>query len=179
MLFYQVQGLVIDGFGDDLQAVALADLGKNLQPLEAQALKGIRRGARLISARAEEADTGAMHALRNGKRLLPALNRAGAGNDGQFSSADAYLAALWGREAYDRVVLLHITAHQLVRLADLDDLLHSGHLFQPDFHQALVAGNADSGSLRSGNAVRPQPVRLNLFAYGAYLFFRGLRLHHN
>src|SRR5579859_4553247 len=117
-----------------------------------------------------------MHAFGHSKSLFAALDGTRTGNDGQFGSADRSFP-IW--EAYDSVILLYIAAHQLVGLADGNDFLHAGHLIQANFHHALVAGDADGGALRSGNAVRPQPVSLDFFTYGAHLLFSGLRLHDN
>ena len=48
VLIDQVERFVIDGFGDDEQAEAVADFGHDLQTFFAQALEGIRRGARFV-----------------------------------------------------------------------------------------------------------------------------------
>ena len=55
VFFDQIEGFVVDGFGDDAQAVLFANLGQNLQAVIAEALKAVRRSARLVGAAAEEA----------------------------------------------------------------------------------------------------------------------------
>ena len=79
----QAQGFVVDGFGDDPQAEFVPDFGHDLQRFKAQALECIGRSARLVSAAAEELRAGCGHLLGDSERLLAALDRAGAGDDGQ------------------------------------------------------------------------------------------------
>jgi hypothetical protein len=50
----QVERLVVERFGNDAQAEAVADLGHDAQRLKAQALKCVGRGAGLERAAAEE-----------------------------------------------------------------------------------------------------------------------------
>ena len=83
VLVDQVERFVIHRFGDDQQAEAVADFGHDLQPLFAEPLERIRRGARLEGAAAEELGSGAGHALGDGEGLLAALDGARAGDDGQ------------------------------------------------------------------------------------------------
>ena len=73
-----------------------------------------------------------------------------------------------------------VAAHQLVRLADANEFLNALHLIQRawlDF--AAVSGDADGSTLRSRHGVSAVSQFLDLLANGAYLLFRGLRLHHN
>ena len=73
-----------------------------------------------------------------------------------------------------------VAADQLVGLADADQFLHARHLVQRaglDF--ATVSGNADGGALRARHGVGAVAQFLDLLANGAYLLFRGLRLHHD
>ena len=89
----QFEGLVVDGFGDDAQAEAIADLGHDLESFDAEALKGIRRGARLVGAAAEKLRAGGGHLLGDGEGLLAALDGAGTGDDGQVAAADGGVGA--------------------------------------------------------------------------------------
>ena len=84
----QVEGFVVDGFGDDAQAEAVADLGHDAQRFEAQALKGVGRGAGLVGAAAEELRAGGGDLLGDGEGLFAAFDGAGAGDDGQVAAAD-------------------------------------------------------------------------------------------
>ena len=84
------------------------------------------------------------------------------------------------RKSYDRVFRFDVAADQFVGLADADQFLHAGHLVQRaglDF--AAVSGDADGGALRAGHGMGAVSQFLDLLANGAYLLFRGLRLHHN
>ena len=49
----EVERFVVDGFGDDAETELLANLGKNFQAGETEALKRVRRGAGLVGAAAE------------------------------------------------------------------------------------------------------------------------------
>jgi len=89
----------------------------------------------------------------NRKSLFAGFNRAWAGDNPQIAIAKAAVTA---GEPYDRIFFLGITAYQLIRLADLYDFLHAGHLIQRALlHGPLVAGNANGRALRPGNGVRP------------------------
>jgi hypothetical protein len=47
------------------------------------------------------------------------------------------------------------------------------------FDFAPVSGNSDGGALRARHGMGPVAQFLDLFANGADLLFRGLRLHHD
>ena len=171
----QVERFVIDGFGDDEQAEAVADLGHDLQPFFAQTLERIGRGARLVGASAEELGSGAGDALGNGEGLVAALDGAGAGDDGEVGAADG--DGEFGK-LDDRVVGLGVAADKFVGLGDADDFLHARHFFErPGFDLALVAGDADGGALRAGHGVGAVSERFDFLADGADLLFGGLRSH--
>ena len=59
LLVDQFQRFVVDGFGDDAHSEVVADFGHDLQGFDAEALKCVGRGARLVGAAAEELRTGA------------------------------------------------------------------------------------------------------------------------
>ena len=88
VLVDQVERFVIDGFGDDEQAEAVADFGHDLQTFFAQALKRIRRGARFVGAAAEELGSGTGDALGDFEGLIASLNAARAGDDGEVGASD-------------------------------------------------------------------------------------------
>jgi hypothetical protein len=84
ILVDQVERFVIDGFGHDKQAEAVADFRHDLQSFFAQSLKRIGRGARFVGAAAEELGSGAT-ATRSA--IVNACSRLsmphGPSNDGQ------------------------------------------------------------------------------------------------
>ena len=145
-------GEAISRFRDDPQAKTVTDFRHNLQPIFTHALKSVRRCARLVRAAAEEACAAFGHALGNCKSLLPRFNGARAGYDTQVASAKTAVAS--GKADY-RIVFFGVAAYQLVRLADLYDFLHAGHLFQrARLHGPFVARNADGRALRPGDGMR-------------------------
>src|SRR5207253_10548965 len=109
--------------------------------------------------------------------LLAIFNGARPGNDREILSANRSRSA---RKANDGVFFFDVAADQLVRLRYPDDFLHARHIVQRallDF--ALVARDADRGAGSSGHGVRPVSERLDSLTDGAYLLFRGMRLHHD
>ena len=135
-----------------------------LQAFLAHALEGIRRGARLVRAAAEELRPGCATASAAAKACSAAFDRAGAGDDRQISPADRRIRA---GKADDRVLFLHIAADQLVGLGDLDDFRHARHLCQRILlHRALVSRDADGGPLRARHGVGPVTQRFDLLANG-------------
>jgi hypothetical protein len=66
----QGEGFVVDGFGDDAQAEAFADLGHDAEGFEAEALKGVGRCAGLVSAAAEELRAGGSDLFSDGEGLF-------------------------------------------------------------------------------------------------------------
>ncbi len=171
----EIEGFVVDGFGDDAQAEFLADLGHDLQRIEAEALKRVGRGARLVGAAAEELRAGGGDLLGDGEGLFAALDGAGAGDDGEVAAADGGVSA---GEADDGVFFFNVAAGELVGLGDADDFGDAGELFEVaavDF--ALIAGDADGGALSAGQRMRTEAQLFDVFADGLDLFRRGLRLH--
>ena len=86
----EVERLVIDGFGDDEQSEAVANFGHDLQTFFAQALKGIRRGARFVRSAAKELGSGTGDALGDFEGLIASLDAARAGDDGEVGTSDGY-----------------------------------------------------------------------------------------
>ena len=78
----------VDDLGDDRQPGDLADVGEDLQALHAQALEGVRRGARLERAAAQQRGAGGLGHLGRLERLLGCLDRARTGDEGERVRAD-------------------------------------------------------------------------------------------
>ena len=176
-LGHQFQPLVVHGFGHNAQAEALANLRHDAQRFQAQPLKCIRRGARLVSAAAEKLRAGRGHLFGNREGLIPAFNRTWPGDDGQVVSADGGVRS---GETDDGVFFLHVPAGQLVGLGNANHFGDPGKLLQvAAFHFALVAGDADGGALGSGKRVGTETQLLNVLADRLDLFRCRLRFHHN
>ena len=168
---------MINGFRNNLHPILLADLSHDLQAFFAQTLKRIRRSARLVSSAAKKLRSCARHALRHCKRLLPALDRAGASNNRQPGPANRGIRP---RKTNHSVVFFDITAYQLVRLGDFDHFLHARHFLQRALlHLSLIPGDADRRALRSGHGMRAIAQLLDFFADASYLLFGSVRLHDN
>ena len=73
--------------------VASRDLGEDLQAGDAQALEGVRRGARLVGAAAQDRGAGGLGHLRGLERLVPGLDGARPGDEGEGVGADRHLVA--------------------------------------------------------------------------------------
>ena len=149
--------------------------GHDARGLEAQALKGVRRGAGLVSAAAEELRAGRRRPARRWRRPVPTLDGAGTGDDGQIASADGSVGS---GKADDGVFFFNVAAGQFVGLGDADDLSDAGERFQIaaiDF--ALVAGDADGGALGSGKWMGTETQLLNMVADRLDLLRRGVRFH--
>src|SRR5260370_23093162 len=84
----EVERFVVNGFGDDAEAVSGANFRKNLEALLAETLEAVGRSAGLVSAAAEEARPGFFDAVGDGGALLFGLNGARAGDEGDLVAAD-------------------------------------------------------------------------------------------
>ncbi len=145
----------VDHLGDDRQAGLLAHLGEDPQALLAEPLEGVRAGARLVRAAAQQRRAGGLGHPRRGERLLRRLDRARPGDEGEGAGTDRHAADLdRGRR---RVVL---AADQLVGLADPDDLADPGHRPQVEALEGDdVADQPDDGALHAA-ADEGRPARL-------------------
>src|SRR5438552_12290537 len=72
----QVERFVVNGFGNNLHSILIADVGHDAQSLFAQTLKGIGRSPRLVRATSKKLRARAMHSLGYGKSLVATLNAA-------------------------------------------------------------------------------------------------------
>src|SRR5207248_2854532 len=159
------------------QAKLLADLRHDLETLFPQTLESIGRSARLVRAAAEEARSGSGHALRDCECLLAGFDGAWAGCNAEVASAKTTVSL---RKTDDRIFFFYVTAHQLVGLADPDDVLHSCHFVQSArFYSAAVAGDADGSAGCTGNGMGTVAKRLDFFTNRAHLLLSGVRLHHD
>ena len=80
----------------------------------------------------------------------------------------------------DRVLFFNVAADQFVGLADPDDFLHARHVVERALLDlALVARDADRRARGAGHGMCPVSERLDPLTNGAYLLFRGMRLHDN
>ncbi len=73
--------------GDDGEAALLASAGEHLEPLEAVTLECIRGAARLESAAAQDARSGAAHMVGSGEQLELGFHRAGPRHGDEFAAA--------------------------------------------------------------------------------------------
>src|SRR6185312_16795470 len=98
---------MINGFGHDLQAKFVTNLRHNAETFFLHALEGIGRSARLVGASAEKLRARGLYLLGDDERLLPALNRAGAGDHGKSFAPKCSVSAGEGNNC---VFLLAIAA---------------------------------------------------------------------
>src|SRR5262249_16947083 len=140
----------VQHFGYDAQPKSIPRFGKNLQPLFTQALKRIRRSARLERAASKQFYSARSDDLRDRHRLVVGFNSARSGDDSRLRSADIYIT-----DAHEGVFVLQIAAHQFIRLRDAYRLRDTGkHLKVCWIDRALITGDADRGASRSGHWMR-------------------------
>src|SRR6185436_957107 len=161
---------------DDREPGLLAGEGEDLEPLAAQPLERVGRGARLERAAAQHAGAALRDAAGALEGLLGGLDRAGAGHDGERPAAHPHVAAYLD----DRVLLLEVAARQLVGLQDGDHLLDARERLEVRrVHLPFVADDADHGGLLPFGHVRLEAVRLDLLEHGTDLLHGRARLHHD
>src|SRR5215813_1053473 len=115
--------------------------------------------------------------LGNGQRLLARFDRARARHHDDVFSANRHVAV---RKPNNSGVRLQITTHKFVGLTDANDFADAWHLLQASgFQSALIASDADCGSLSAGNGMGTQSKSFDLAANVAYLLFCGMGLHYN
>src|SRR5467141_1242152 len=125
VLLDEVEGFVVNRFGDDSEAVFFANFRENLEAVFAEALKTIRGSARLISASAEKPHAGFFEAFSDGEALLLGFDGARAGNEGDLIAANDDVAGGRG-DSQDSVFLLGIATDEFVRFTDRDALDDAG-----------------------------------------------------
>jgi hypothetical protein len=165
--------------GDDRKARLGLGLGEQPQPLLAQPLEGVGRGARLVGAAAQQGCAGIAHHACGLERLLARLDRARARDQGEVLPAD--LAAL--DVQHGALAVGDLRRGELVGLEDRDHPVHARLALEAetlDGHVLLdVADRADHGHARAPAAMGERAGALDLLNDGADLLVgRGL-LHHD
>ena len=173
----EVEGFVVNGFGDDAETVGGADFRKNFQAVFAEALKAVRGGAGLVGAAAEEPHTGLLEPFGDGQALFFGFDGAGTGDEGDMLAADDDVSRGRG-DSKDGVFFLGVAADELVGFADGDALDDTGHRFEDaEVNGAFVAGDADSCAEGAGHGVSFEAEAFDALADGADLLLGGVRLH--
>ena len=173
----EVERFVVDGLGNNAEAVFLANHGEDFQAGKAESLKGVGRSARFVGAAAEEADASGFELLGDGETLLFGFDSAGASDHGNVLAADENVARRSG-DADDGVLFLDITRNEFVGLGNGNALDDAGHGFESaEVDSAGVAGDADGGAAGTGDGVRFQAESFDAITNSADLIFGGVRLH--
>jgi fumarate hydratase class II len=107
------------------KASEFTSFAQDLQRFNSQALELIRRGARLIGPAAQHGRACALHPLRSLQQLLARFHRAGTSNDDHFGTADSYASRLSSSNFDHRRLRPRLTADELKRLGDRDDIVHA------------------------------------------------------
>jgi hypothetical protein len=175
----KIERFVVDGFGNDAEAKFLADVGKNLQAGEAESLKGIRRGARLVGTAAKEPDAGRFELLGDGEALVFGFNGAWSGNHSDVSAADEDVAGGSGNFD-DGVVFFDVARDKFVGLGNGNAFDDAGHGFEnAEVDGAGISSDADGSAAGSGHGVGFKSERFDAIANSADLFVGGVGLHDN
>ena len=115
-------------------------------------MKSVGRCAGLECAAAEELRAGCGDFFGDGEGLLAGFNGAGAGDDGEVTSANGGVCAV---EADDGVFFFAVATGEFVSLGDADDFGDAGEFLEvAAVGFALVAGDADGGALCAGEGMR-------------------------
>jgi len=186
VFFDEVEAFVVDGFGDDAEAVVLADLRENFEAVFAEALKTVRGSARFVGAATEKFYAGFLDAFSGGEALLFGFYRARPANQAHVFAAEKNVAARSGN-AQDGVFFFDVAADQLVGLADGDAFDYAGDAFDyagegfedAKVERAFVAGDADGGAEGAGDRMCFKTEAFNAFANSANLRLGGVRLHYD
>ena len=177
VLLDEVEGFVVNGFGDDSEAELLADVREDFQAGEAESLERVRRSARLVGAAAEKADAGGLELPGDGEALLFGFDGAGSGDHGDVRAADEDITGRRG-DFDDGVFFLHVAGDEFVGLGDRDALDDAGHGFKcAEVDGAGIAGDADGGAARAGDRMGFQAKGFDAITNGADLLFGGVGLH--
>ena len=155
--------------------VSLARFRQVSQAFFAQALKRVRRSARLVGAAAQELAAGGFHGARRCQNLFAAFHRTGARAERQFGAAhrDA-------RHVHHGVVGLHFAADQLVGFRNRDGFGDARQVLEfGRRHGAVIAGDADGGALRARHDVGAEAEALNFRANAGDILLGGVRAHNH
>src|ERR1700730_15278707 len=177
VFFDEVEAFVVDGFGDDAQAVVFANLREDFEAVFAEALKTVRGSARFVGAATEKFDAGFLDAFGGGEALLLGFYRARAADEAHVFSAEQNVAGRGGN-AQDGVFFLDVAADQFVGLADRNAFDYAGTRFEhAEIERAFVPGDADGGAEGAGDGMCFEAEAFDAFADGANLRLGGRRLH--
>ena len=148
-----------------------AHLGQDFQALLLQPLEGIGRGARLERPAAEERRAGPLDLAGDGERLLPALDGARPGDNGDVLAADDHVP-----HPHAGVLGVHLTADQLERGLDPQDPGDTGQTADLLLAAAGLAQDADALALLRRQLAAVAAVRLEFqdqvgLGLGGQIFF--------
>src|SRR2546423_1779562 len=171
----QVNAVLVQSFGHYLQAERLAYVCENLHAVFAESLEGVRGGARLERAAAEEARAASADGLRDLERLLAALDCARAGDDRHLVAADCGVADL-----HDGLVGLEVERDELPGLRHAYGLCDAGQVLERrHVNGPLVARDADCRARGARHRVWAQ-AQLGYDALDLRdVAFGGVGLHHD
>ena len=161
---------------DDEQAVRVAGFAQQLEGVEAEALEGVGRAARLEGAAAQEFRARGFDDFCAGEDLLAVFDRAGAGHDDDFVAADADAVG----KADDGAFRTEAAPGELVRRRDADDFGDAGEDFE--FLVVESAGRAHAGEdglHGAGGAVDVEADFHHALDDGLDFFFGRAILHSN
>ena len=161
---------------DHQQPVAVGRLAQQPQPFFAEALKTVRRTARLERAAADHpARPPLRHHLRRALDLLAALHAARAGHHDHALAADLDVADLDHRAARPEAA-----ARQLVRRDDAVRFLHAlHHLEHREVEIVLAAHAAEHGVDHARGAMHVEAHLDHAVDHALDLLFGGALLHHH
>jgi len=173
----EIEGFVVNGFGDDAEAVRGADFRKNFQAVFAEALKAVRGRAGLVGPAAEEAHTGLLEAFGDSETLFLGFDGARTGHQCDVLAADDDVAGRRG-DSEDSVFFLGVAADEFVWFADGDAFDDAGEgLEDAEVNGSFVAGDADGGTEGARHGVSFQTEAFDALANGADLLLGSVRLH--
>ena len=164
----QGQVLGVHDLGHDGSTGGAACQLEQVEALAAHTLKGVRRGAGLECAAAQQGSTRSLHALCAVGDLLLALDAAGACNDRKVSAADLYAVHI-----DHAVVRVELAVGLLIRLGHAAAGLHHRVCQHPALGHGLgVADQAQNVALTALGIVDLQAHILQFVAELAYLYLR-------
>jgi len=173
----EVEGFVVDSFGDDAEAVVLAHARKDFQAGEAESLETVRRSARLVGTAAEETHASGLELLGDGEALLFGFDGARSSDHGDVRAADENVTGRSG-DADDGVFFFDVARDEFVGLGNGNAFDDTGHGFEnAEVDGAVVAGDADGGASGAGDGMSFKAKGFDAVADGADLLFGGVGLH--